>query len=184
MNEKRWHLRSLIYITFWLIIIIPSAIWAQQRPNFSGVWVLDTEASDSMDTLFELQGISWIKRKFATKLDVKQTLTQTDEKLELVFDNILGIHRQVLYFDGKPHVTVNPGGREFTLSSHWIDNDQVLISTGPITTEDGAAAMIMERRSLSTNGTILKLLLKLSLNDGREAIAMRVFQRQLQEPDL
>lgn len=181
INKKHRHLRQvrcLVYLTVCLIVSVPSAVWAQQRPDFSGVWMLDAEASGSMDAVFELQGISWIKRKFAAQLDVKQTLTQSDEKLELVFDNLLGTHHQRLYFDGKPHVTVNPGGREVTLSSRWVDNDQVLISTGPTTTEDGAAATITERRSLSANGTILTLHLKLFLDDGREAAARRVFQRQ------
>ncbi len=124
-----------------LTVIVPWQASAQHT-DFTGTWTLDAAASGSMDPIFKLQGISWAKRKLGAKMDAKQKTTQTADKLTTVFNNVKGTITQEVYFDGKPHATVNPAGYPVTFMSHWSKDGKVLVSTGPTVTEEGIKATI------------------------------------------
>ena len=160
-----------------LTIMVPWSASAEHA-DFTGTWALDTAASGSMDPIFKLQGISWAKRKVGAKLDAEQKVTQTADKITTVFNNLKGTITQEMYFDGKPHATVNPAGYPVTFTSHWFEDGKVLVSTGPTVTDQGITATITERRSLSADGKILVLQLEVVLPDGRKASTKRVFLRK------
>ena len=48
--------------------------------DFSGTWELDTELSDSPETLLTMQGVSWMRRKMAKKAEsfAKMQIEMTD----------------------------------------------------------------------------------------------------------
>ena len=167
--------RLILAILFTITLPWPASA---EHPDFTGTWSLDSAASGSMDPIFKLQGISWAKRKVGASLDNEQKVTQTADKITTVFDNLKGTVTQEIYFDGKPHATVNPAGHSVTFTTNWSEDGKVLVSTGPTVTEDGINATITEQRSLSADGKTLTLQLEVILTDGRKASTKRVFFRQ------
>ena len=145
--------------------------------NFTGAWVLDSKASDKMDAIFDLQRVSWIKKKLGARLDAEQIIRQTPEGLTVIFDNLAGKITQNLYFDGKEHLTKNPAGHDVRLTTSWYANGKVLKVTGPAKTEDGLEGILTEVRTLSTDETTMLLTITVELPNGKRASVKRVFQR-------
>ena len=170
-------LSGMILLAILMTGLIPSSALAQ-RPDFTGTWALDKAASDSMDPVFQLQGISWAKRKLGANLDAKQEISQHEDNLVIVFDNLVGNVTQKLYFDGVPRASVNPAGHDATFTSSWSQDGKFLVATGPVKTHDGTTAITTERRSLSPDGRTLTLHVEVALPDGRKAAVNRVFRKQ------
>ena len=162
-----------------VMLLAISAAWGgDPPPDFSGHWLLDAEASGSMDAVLEVQGVSWVKRKLATTLDNEQLLTQSPDGLVIVFDNILGNITQELVFDGRPHTTLNPGGQQVTFSTAWADDHRALTSSGPVVTDDGTVGTLSERRTLSSDGQTMHLQVRVTMATGASATVTRVFDKR------
>jgi len=146
--------------------------------DFSGHWLLDADASQRLDAVLEVQGVSRLKRKLAAGLDNDLELTQSTDKLVVVFDNILGRITQELYFDGRPHVTHNPARQEVTFTTNWADDHRTLISSGPLVDDDGATGTMSERRTLSADGRTMYIRVQVTMDGGAAATVERVFQKQ------
>ena len=158
-------------------LCLPTNAAIAEPANFSGHWVIDEDASDSMDAILKLQDISWVLRKAAEGLDHEVTIKQEATQLTATFDNLLGNAVQVLVFDGKPHKTQNPAGGEVIWSTSWNDDQTTLISSGPTTTE-GVSAILTEKRSLSADGSQMILAVEVVTSDGQKGKANRIFKRQ------
>jgi len=55
----------------------------RQPVDFTGRWVLDLQASDSMDELLKVLGRSWVDRKISSKTETIQKITQTVTELTI-----------------------------------------------------------------------------------------------------
>src|SRR6516165_5952824 len=53
------------------------------KPNFSGAWVLDLQASTSLDPLMTQIGAGFLDRKYAAHTKLKATLNQTSDVLTI-----------------------------------------------------------------------------------------------------
>ncbi len=94
---------SLVYAFTSLAFTL--SVGAQTRQiDFSSTWELDSKASDSMDAIFDLQKISWIKKKLGANLDAEPVIKATADGLNVTFDNIAGKTIQQLFFYEKPRI--------------------------------------------------------------------------------
>jgi hypothetical protein len=154
--------------------------WAADAPaiDFTGHWVLDDSASQSMDPIFSLQGLSWVARKAAATLDNEAVIAQQGDRLVVTFDNITGEARQELFFDGQPHPTVNPAGMATTFTSSWADGGKALVAVGAVEADDGTTGTLTEYRTLSADGAVMTVALEVAVPDGRKATSSRVYRRQ------
>lgn len=152
----------------------PALAWA--GPDFSGHWLLDEGASDSMDAVLKLQDVSWALRQVVGGLDNDVQIAQTTEGMTLTFDNLAGDPVQRLRFDGQPHETVNPGGLATTFTCGW--EGEALLCAGPSETDEGVKGTVTERRTLSADGQTMTLLVSVTLPGAGSASAKRVFLRQ------
>ncbi len=158
-----------------MLLLLPGLSLAQEA-DFSGSWRLDEQLSLSMESLLELQGVPWALRKMAGGFDVEALITQSADGMTVTFDNLRGLQRQELVFDGQPHQTVNPAGLPTTLSSTWAEGG-VLVATGPVEAE-GRTATLTERRALSRRGDVMTVQVQLTLPDGQSASTRRVYRKQ------
>src|SRR6516165_7673304 len=53
------------------------------KPNFTGAWVLDLQASTSLDPLMTQIGAGFLDRKYAAHTKLKATLNQTSDVLTI-----------------------------------------------------------------------------------------------------
>lgn len=145
-------------------------------PDFSGHWLLDEDASGSMDTVLKLQEVSWAKRQLAETLDNEQRIVQSEAGLTVTFDNLLGDIEQRLVLDGQPHETVNPAGMKSVLSTRW--EGEALVASGPMTTDEGLTGTLTERRTLSADGQTMTLVVTVELPGHGSASTTRVFRKR------
>jgi len=164
-----------------LLLLASPALAGPPEPapgvDFSGSWVLDDSLSQPMDPIFALQDLSWAVRKAAASFDSKATITQSADRLTVTFDNLLGEHRQELFFDGAPHTTVNPAGVPTTFSSAWADGVK-LVASGSLKNEEGQEGTLTEVRTLSEDGQVMTVQVQLTLSGGETASAVRAYRRQ------
>jgi hypothetical protein len=109
-------------------LVLASAI-AQDKPNFSGRWVLDTQKSDFGGAPEPLMQVTIIDHKEPT-LKITQTIKG---------DAILGgeaTNERQYTTDGK-ETTKMIGGREVKSVTKWVDNK--LVTTTMLETPDGTA---------------------------------------------
>lgn len=156
-----------------LSTLLATTAAAGDRADFSGSWSFDPSASQTLDAVFQLQGLSWIKRKAGEGLDKSVVITQTDSQLVATYQNMLGKNVTTLWFDGAAHDTSNPAGVEVNLTTRW-DGDSVLVSTGSAEFE-GTPGVVTERRSV--DGDTMTLVLSMETEKGAKASARRVFRR-------
>jgi hypothetical protein len=83
---KKLLLRSLAILT-WFAVCSPPQTCAvtgpvqSNKPNLSGTWILDLDASTSLDPLMEQIGAGALDRKYAASTKLTATLKQTEEIL-------------------------------------------------------------------------------------------------------
>lgn len=170
-------IKCLVLTVTFMVFSLQCDTYANQI-DFSGSWELDKDASDSMDAIFDLQKISWVKKKMGANLDAKPVIRQTSEGLIIAFDNVAGKTTQHLYFDGKEHLTQNPAGHDARFTSTWSKDGKALISTGPSITEDGLKGTLTEVRELSEDKTTMILTVSVKLANGKSASVRRVFRKK------
>ncbi|MFT5685685.1 MAG: hypothetical protein ACI8RZ_006639 [Myxococcota bacterium] len=155
-----------------LLLLAPMSAVAA---DFTGTWSLDSEASQPMDAVLALQDLSWAKRKAANYLDNDVAIAQSGERMSVTFSNVLGAFEQVLVFNSQPHTTVNPAGMTAILTTRW--DGETLVSTGQTTDGEGHQGTVTERRSISSDGQTMTLVVTVAFG-GEEASVRRIFRRQ------
>jgi hypothetical protein len=160
-----------------LLALWPATALSAAPPDFTGSWSIDDAASQPMDPVFEIQGLSWIQRKAAAGFDSTAEITQEPDRLIVRFDNILGKHRQELFFDGAPHATVNPAGIATTFTSKWSDDGVALLAAGTFQLDDGVSCTLSERRTLSADKSHMSVLVEIKRSDGQSASARSSYKR-------
>lgn len=155
-----------------------SALADTPAVDFSGSWKLDRALSQSMDAVFALQDVSWLLRKAAATFDLEAEITQAPDRLVVRFDNLLGQHEQDLWFDGRPHETVNPAGMPTTFTTRWVGGGTALVATGVMRDDEGRTGLLTEHRTLSADGAVMTVEVTVTAPDGRTASARRAYRRQ------
>ena len=71
------------------------------KPNLSGAWVLDLQASTSLDPLMTQIGAGFLDRKYAAHTKLKATLQQTADVLTIAARGPGFAFDETLYLDGR-----------------------------------------------------------------------------------
>ncbi len=68
--------------------------------DLAGTWVLDKDASESVDAMLKAQGVSFVERKVAAGLDVTQTIAVSGDAITLHIVTSKKTEDQALTADG------------------------------------------------------------------------------------
>lgn len=163
----RFAMRALLAV---LVGYIPPT-WAA---DFSGTWVLDLGASDSIGPLLEAQGVGYLKRKIAGSMVVTHTITQEGDVVTIATDSALKSATTVLRVDGE--IREVQGDRHPQRVRHYWQGDE-LVTSSILTMPDGQATLTAHR-CLSEDGQTFIQRIAFLAPDGTRIEADRVFKRQ------
>lgn len=155
-------------LVFTALTVVASPSFAA---DFSGTWVLDLKASDSLDELLKAQGVSWMKRKAIAGLKVTQTVSQTDNQVTIETSSSRGNRSQTLQVDGETREVEQDRGTA-QVRHEWRGDD--LQSTSELPKDGGVLTSV---RSLSEDGKTLTQSLILKKSDGSTIEVARIFRR-------
>src|SRR5215831_4084292 len=73
------------------------------KPNLSGIWILDLKASTSVGPLMTQIGAGLLDRAYAASIELKATVHQTEQILTIAARRPGFALDQTLYLDGRTH---------------------------------------------------------------------------------
>jgi hypothetical protein len=96
---------------------------------FTGVWILDRDASDSIAPLMEAIDAPWIARKMANVMTPTLTISLLgDDGLRVVNENPIRNSDQDMPADGIDRERTDPLGRKIVSKESWNDAGQLVVT--------------------------------------------------------
>jgi hypothetical protein len=126
-----------------VLLILLAGVQAQERPNFSGAWVVTPERS-----VWYADG----KPVNITVFGERFTAEQTDQALTVAIENERGF-KWVYRLDGASSRNVLPGRdvpQETVSTAIWNDSTLIITTVGPVN-RDGKVVQVETRRTLQLN---------------------------------
>ena len=158
---------------------IAGGVMASERPDFSGVWVLNLDKSDSVDAILKAQGRSWPERKIADSITVTQTITQTPELMTVHITSSVTDRVDRLKLDGTTETKETDRLGTVKTRTFWSDDGKILTSVTTMTLSDGTKADMHAIRHLTPEGA-LRQDIELHLADGKILKAKRHLDKSSQ----
>lgn len=145
-------------------------------PNFSGVWMLDHQSSNSLEPIMKDIGASFLDRQFANSAELKATFRQTDQVLTVATRAPGFALDERLDLDGRmrPSSQELLGATSLNVKTSWTQNRE-LIETRQIKTKDGKDGQLIIKRNLTSDGKTMVVAFTLKLNAEPRAISVRQF---------
>jgi len=159
-----------------LLWFAPNAPAAIPRPDFSGHWVVDLEASDSLDSILRLLERSWIERKLASHAEVENVITQTSEVLVIQIKASFYDETERMPIDHEWHERDKPATGEYASRTYW--DDQSLITQNRFDLPSGLPALLTVTRRIEPQTNQLLQTTRLEAS-GQTLEARRVWQRKV-----
>lgn len=137
------------------------------KPNFSGAWVLDIQASTSLDPLMTQIGAGFLDRKYAAHTKLKATLNQTADVLTIAARGPGFALNQTLYLDGRNDPTYLQilGATSGNTKTVWSKDYKQLVETHHIRTKQGRDGELTIKRNLTDNGKAVVVVMILKLEE-------------------
>ena len=137
------------------------------KPNFTGAWVLDLQASTSLDPLMTQIGAGFLDRKYAAHTKLKATLLQTADVLTIAARGPAFALNQTLYLDGRndPSSLQILGATSVNTKTIWSKDSQQLVETHNIRTKQGKDGELIIKRNLIDDGKAVLVVMILKLED-------------------
>jgi hypothetical protein len=137
------------------------------KPNFTGAWVLDLNASTSFDALMTQIGAGFIDRKYAAHTRLKATLNQTADVLTIAARGPAFSFNQTLYLDGRndPSYLQILGATSVNAKTVWSKDYKQLVETHHIRTKQGKDGELTIKRNLADQGKTVEVLYTLQLQE-------------------
>lgn len=163
----------------WVVcLLLAGPLLAGSHPDFSGRWLLDSGASQSMDAILAAQGRTWMERKLYDSVSITQVITQTDKELVIVIESSAAPSRtERLNLDGSNQTKETARAGTVTTRTFW-ESDTTLTTSTKMKLADGSPADWIIRRSLSDGGQTLVQAVELVAQDGRKYTSRRIFRKQ------
>ncbi|MBV8102156.1 MAG: hypothetical protein JOZ31_23675 [Verrucomicrobia bacterium] len=150
------------------------------KPNFTGAWVLDLQASTSLDALMTQIGAGFLDRKYAAHTRLKATLNQTTEVLTIAARGPGFAFNQTLYLDGRNDPTYLQilGATSVNAKTVWSKDSKQLVETHHIRTKKGGDGELTIKRSLADDGKAVVVVMSLKLEDESPPTSARQIWRK------
>ena len=150
------------------------------KPNFSGNWTLDLQASTSLEPLMNQIGAAVLDRKYAAQTRLTATLQQTEDVLTVATRGPGFVLDQTLYLDGRDDSgnTELLGATSVSAKTGWSKDSKQLVETHQIKTKQGKDGELTIKRSLLDEGKTLVVTFNLKLNAGPDQTSARQIWRK------
>jgi hypothetical protein len=150
------------------------------KPNFSGTWTLDLQASSSLDPLMKQIGAGLLDRKYAAWTKLKATLLQTEDILTVATRGPGFALDQTLYLDGRsdPSNLQLLGATSVNTKTAWSKDYKQLVETHQIKTKQGQEGKLIIKRYLINGGKSLVVAFTLQLNAASDETSARQIWRK------
>ena len=137
------------------------------KPNLSGAWVLDLQASTSLDPLMTQIGAGFLDRKYAAHTKLKATLQQTADVLTIAARGPGFTFNQTLYLDGRtdPSSKQLLGATALKTRTAWSEDQKHLVEKHHIRTRQGKEGQLTIKRSLIEQGKAVEAVMILKLDE-------------------
>lgn len=145
---------------------------ASAAGDLTGAWILDPDASESVDAMLTAQGVSWAARKVAGNSTPTLRIRHEGGAIHVEATMPRGTSTEVFRADGEPHPTTGPDGATATWTSTW--EGDVLVTVQDVTLGGGGGGRLTIRRSRS--GATYVQQVELAITGGETLRARRVFQ--------
>jgi hypothetical protein len=124
------------------------------KANFTGAWLLDLQASTSLDSLMTQIGAGFLDRKYAAHTRLKATLSQTADILTIAARGPGFAFNQTLYLDGRndPSYLQILGATSVNAKTVWSKDYKQLVEKHHIRTKQGRDGELTIKRSLADQG--------------------------------
>lgn len=149
---------------------------AQITDNFTGVWQLDINASDSIDAILKAQGKSKIERVAAKNMVVTQQIKHTENILSVHFKSRAVDDTQDFIINGMWTTMDTPRMGRIQTKTFWMKRLRSIATVMKITANGHPATMTINR-TLKENSRIMELKIRLLLENGEEYFARRIFNK-------
>jgi hypothetical protein len=150
------------------------------KPNFSGTWVVDLQASTSLDPLMTRIGAGFLDRKYAAYTKVKATLNQTADVLTIAARGPGFALNQTLYLDGRNDPTYLQilGATSVNTKTVWSKDYKQLVETHHIRTKKGRDGELIIKRNLTDQGDAVVVVMSLKLDEEATPTSARQIWRK------
>jgi hypothetical protein len=183
---KQVLLSSLVVLAWFAVFDLPQTLARtkpdqSEKPNFSGTWTLDLEASTSLEPLMNQIGASPLDQKYAAQTKLKATMQQTEDVLTVATRGPGFALDQTLYLDGRndPNNLKLLGATSVNAKTVWSEDSKQLVETHQIRTKDGKDGQLTIKRYLTDQGKTLVVAYNLKLNaEQNDASARQVWRKQ------
>jgi hypothetical protein len=152
-------------------------IAATQRPNFSGKWILDSNASDSADEILKAQGASWLERQAAKTAKITQDIKQDSNQVTVTLGTPVKSRTEVLKLDGSSQVSDGDRLGTIKTKTFWDGDGTTLVSVIEPTESSQNFTQLKISRKLQDQGKTLVQAMEMKLKNGQMIKANRIFRK-------
>ncbi|NJK63175.1 MAG: hypothetical protein HC921_11290 [Synechococcaceae cyanobacterium SM2_3_1] len=148
-------------------------VMSTERPNFSGIWVLDQQVSESLDPILKAQGMNLLLRGVVNSMGIKQVIEDQHTTVRFTIKTLLGERQDQIQVD-QSGVDEHEGA---TSRSFWDAGE--LVTVIDMQTENQQPANYTVRRQLAEGNLILieKVEFRTSVETHQ---VQRIYRRQIQ----
>ena len=136
------------------------------KPNLSGIWILDLEASTSVGPLMKQIGAGLLDRGYAASIKLEATVYQTEQVLTIAARGPGFALDQTLYLDGRTDRSNQQllGATALKTRAAWSKDRKRLVATHQIKTKQGKQGQLIITRYLTNGGKNLVAVYTLKLD--------------------
>ncbi|MBV8275762.1 MAG: hypothetical protein JO170_10970 [Verrucomicrobia bacterium] len=161
-------LRSLTALLCFGAFSLPQTSAAPQpdKPNLSGIWILNLKASSSVGPLMKQIGAGLLDRTYAASVKLKAIVHQTEQVLTIAARGPGFALDETLYLDGRtdPSNQQLLGATAFKTRTAWSQDGKRVVATHQIKTKQGKQGQLIITRYLINGGKNLVAVYTLKLD--------------------
>jgi hypothetical protein len=118
------------------------------KPNLSGMWILDLKASTSVGPLMKQTGAGLLERTYAASTKLKATVHQTEQVLTIAARGPGFAFDGTLYLDGRtdPSNQQLLGATALKTRTAWFQDHKRLVASHQIKTKQGKRGQLIITR--------------------------------------
>lgn len=164
-----------IFVVCLMITAAARPASGEEKPDLSGIWVVDLEASDSLDSILVLMQRSWAERKMASHAVVTNTITQKNNFVLIEINAPFFHETENLLIDNEWHNRLQKLTGKYRSRTSW--KGDTLVTENRLTLPDGEPARIVITRDLDPKTGQLLQVRNLEAK-GQKLKARQVWRRQ------